>query len=413
MDRAFLASAREAYVRANEGTLSWMLDRPRLHGAFLNTKQNSLTLRDYNESDGWRSPGVLYGWIQGRGLEALVAHAQFFEHERPALAERLNEAARVLYRALADLYGRFGRAYFSYDPELRPVYPGPDGAALPQLAGEGLATYSDIFALKGLVAASTRFEPAAAGPYLARLAEVVGAIEAGRFVLDERQPLRPEALAHQAEEYGPRMIMLGAASLLRELGFPDEATFAMRFVQHVLDRHVEDGSGRLPAGATRDVSGGDYCNPGHAIEFAGFALDLVPQGEAALVNRLEQVLLASFELGFDPPGIRLGISLSGRAAPSPFRPWWSLPEAVRAAARAFALTGNQASLEVWRAAHRSFFEVYWRSDPPIAYQTLTDQGPVDYVPATPDLDPGYHTGLSFLGAIRAIDQIRARRPHEQ
>jgi len=39
--------------------------------------------------------------------------------------------------------------------------------------------------------------------------------------------------------------------------------------------------------------------------------------------------------------------------------------------------------------------------PPVAYQTMTKEGPIDWVPATPDLDPGYHTGLSLLAAIEA------------
>jgi hypothetical protein len=411
MDRAFAIAARDAYVRANEGTLTWMLERPRLRGAFLNTKQNSLTLRDYEESDFWRSPGVLYGWIQGRGLEALVRHAGLFARERPALAERLNEAARALYHALADLYRRFGRAYFSYDADLNPIYPGPDGAALPQRPADGLATYSDIFVLKGLTAASIQFEPAATAHYLARIGELVGAIEDGRFVINERQPLQAEILAHQADEYGPHMIMLGAASLLDELGFTEEAAFGTRFVHHILDRHVEDGSRGLRPGTIRDTPAGDHCNPGHGIEFAGFALEVLPvDADPALVSLLEQVLLTSFELGFAPPGILLRVSLSGKAPPNPYRPWWSLPEAMRAAARAFMRTGNPASSRVWQTAHEAFFDNYWRRDPPIAYQTLADTGPVDFVPATPDLDPGYHTGLSFLGAIEVIDSLLSGRP---
>ena len=57
----FLRDARAAYVKANTGTLRWMLDRPLLNGAFLNTKLNSITLRDYTERDGWRGPGVTFG----------------------------------------------------------------------------------------------------------------------------------------------------------------------------------------------------------------------------------------------------------------------------------------------------------------------------------------------------------------
>jgi hypothetical protein len=403
----FLAEARAAYVDANARSLAWMLARPALHGAFLNTKQNSLTLENYTDRDGWRTPRVLYGWIQGRGLEALVRHGEFFKTERPDLAGKLDAAASALFHALADLYGRHGQAFFSYDANLNPVFPGAKDEPVAQHRAAHLATYSDIFVLKGLVAASRRFDPARTQSYLDALARVVTAVEENRFVSDERRALRDDAVG-QRRDYGPRMILLGAAAMLREFGFDREAAFGDRFIAFVLDRHVEDGRGAEAAGTVRDVPGGDACNPGHAIEFAGFAFESLPQAtERATVERLETVLLRSFELGFSPPGIRASVSLAGDAQ-SPYRPWWSLPETVRAASLAYCRTRNPASLKVWRQAHRAFFSHYWRSDPPIAYQTLSDEGPVDYVPATPDLDPGYHTGLSFLTAIRAIDALAPR-----
>jgi len=408
MDRDFLLASGNAYLRANVGALEWMLDRPRLHGAFLNTKLNSITLRDYDENDGWRSPSVLYGWIQGRGLEALVLHAHFFEARAPALAARLRAAAHELYRALADLHTRHGRAYFAYDAELRPVYPDPMGEMRPQAAGEGLATYSDIFVVKGLIAASEIFDREATQGYVEDLWGIVRAVEEGRFLVNERQLLERSALAGQQDEYGPHMILLGAAAMLREIGRPGSAAFAERLISHVLMRHVEDGSGALPAGVTRDTPGEDHCNPGHAIEFVGFALEcLTEDADPARIRLLEQMLLTSFALGFEPPGIALSVSLSQGTPLSEFRPWWSLPETIRAAARAYERTGNPASFAVWRSAHEAFFRHYWRSDPPIAYQTLTKDGPIDYVPATPDLDPGYHTGLSFLGTLQAIERLSA------
>jgi len=36
---------------------------------------------------------------------------------------------------------------------------------------------------------------------------------------------------------------------------------------------------------------------------------------------------------------------------------------------------------------------------------MTRDGPVDFIPATPDLDPGYHTGLSLLAAITVADAL--------
>ncbi len=61
--------------------IAWLQGSP-----FIDTKLNSITLEDYTVADGLRGPSYLYGWIQGRGLEALATHAAFFERTDPTLA---------------------------------------------------------------------------------------------------------------------------------------------------------------------------------------------------------------------------------------------------------------------------------------------------------------------------------------
>ena len=397
----FLGSARRTYVAANAGTLRWMLSRPPLFESFLNTKQNSITLADYSDADGWRGPDFLYGWIQGRGLEAISTHAAFFERDDAQLASALDASGRSLYRALGDLHARYGHAYFCYDGELEPVYPGEADAVLKQERPADLYTYSDAFACKGLIAAAARHSAGDLERHLAELAAVVRSIEEGRFVMDERRPLSRDELAVQEDDFAPRMILLGAAGLLAKIGRRDAAAFGDRFIAHVLDRHYDGRTGLL-----LNVPGAASTNVGHAIEFVGFALEYLPQdADADLVERLETILVSSFRIGMSNPGIWLTVSADTGAATSPYCPWWSLPETIRAAALVHERTGSEASLEIWRRAHHAFFHSYWRGTPPIAYQTMTAHGPVDVVPATPDLDPGYHTGLSLLGAVEVIDRL--------
>jgi hypothetical protein len=397
-DRDFPVRARALYAHQNGRALEWMLDRPRLRGAFLDTKLNSITLRDYGASDGLRGPDYLYGWIQGRGLEALATHAGFFEAHDPALARRLDAAGRELYGALASLQARDGHVYFCYDRSGVPIIAGA-GELGSQDTPADIFTYSDAFAAKGLVAAAVRYAPDDLPKHLAYLADVIAAIETGRFQIDERTRLGETALAGQPGDFGPRMIVLGAAPMLVRIGRPDAAGFAHRFIAEVLAGHYHEESGLLA-----NVSGEDACNVGHAIEFVGFALDFLTLGEAPqLVERLQSILLAAFEAGFAGPGIALSISIASGETLSPHQPWWSLPETIRAAACAHNHTASAQALAIWRRAHHAFFGNYWRETPPIAYQTLTGEGPVDFVPATPDLDPGYHTGLSLLSAIRATD----------
>jgi len=395
-DAGFIERACATYSAANAAALRWMLARPALHGVFLNTKVSSITLSDYTDADGARGPAYTYGWIQGRGLEALVRHAGFFAGSDPELAAALDARAKALYRTLVELLAANGHAYFRYDAAMTPVR-FADGRPVPQTRPAEIFTYSDAFVAKGLVAAAARYAPAELPRRLAYLAAVIAAIEEDRFQMDETAPLAPEAAAGTVD-FGPRMILLGAAELLAQVGHPEQADFAARFIDHILAKHFDAGSGLLA-----NAPGEDKCNVGHAIEFAGFAMAwLGKSAPPALAAELERILIASFDRGFIGPGVALAVSIATGRVLDPLCPWWSLPETIRTAALCHAFSASEDSLRVWKAAHEAFFGRYWRGDPPLAYQTMDGSGPIDYVPATPDLDPGYHTGLSLLAAIRAF-----------
>jgi hypothetical protein len=392
----FVKTAHDTYIAANAATLRWMLARPALHGVYLNTKLNSITLADYTDADGFRGPAYTYGWIQGRGLEALVRHAEFFASHDPALAADLDTRGKALYRALARLRQADGHAYFCYDAQMVPVR-FVEGRPVPQVGDATVFTYSDAFVAKGLVAGAARYAPQDLEQRLSELDRVIAAIDAQRFQMNEAVPLSAETAQRQPPDFGPRMILLGAAELLARLGQTDRLDFGQRFIDHIVVHHLDAGSNLLA-----NVPGDDACNVGHAVEFAGFAMAwLGADAPPSLAAALEKILIASFERGFVGPGVALSVSIGSGAVLNPLCPWWSLPETIRTAALCHAYSGSDATLRIWRQAHDAFFRTYWRGQPAIAYQTMGRDGPVDFVPATPDLDPGYHTGLSLLGAIEA------------
>jgi mannose/cellobiose epimerase-like protein (N-acyl-D-glucosamine 2-epimerase family) len=399
MTETFFAAARQRYIDSNAQTLAWMLKRPALHGAYLNTKLNPLTLVDYSAADGWRGPDHIYGWIQGRGLESVATHAAAFADIDSGLSADLDAAGRRLYAVLDPLRAKNGHAYFCYDREMNPIrFEGAD--YVPQTQPADIYAYSDSFTAKGLVAAAARYAPADLPRHLDGLAKVIAAIEDGRFQIDEKLPLGREALDAQPDDFGIRMIMLSAAALLTRIGRRDLTDFAPRFISHVIDHHFDPGTGLL-----RNVPGEDACNVGHGIEFVGFALDyLEKDADPELLRVLETILVSSFDKGFNGPGVRLVVSAASGAPISPYCPWWPLPETIRSAALCHERSGSAESLRVWQKADEVFFRDYWREGTGIAYQCLTEDGPVDYVPATPDLDPGYHTGLSLLAAIDMVDR---------
>jgi hypothetical protein len=408
MSKAYFKEAAARFVDANARALGWMLDRQPIRGVWLNTKLDPVALKDRAPNDPWRGEGATYGWIQGRGLEALVRHAWFFRARDPALSGRLLDAARPLaFRLEALLAAHGGRAAFIYDAQDRPVRPDDKGRPLPQALSPGIATYSDIFVRKGLIAAAKAFAPERLHEQVAAFLSLVDDVENARFQMDEKARIGATPLAEDALHYGPRMILMGAGGLLREVGAADEArALASRLAQYVLDRHVG------PSGLAADRIGGDACNPGHAIEFVGFACEAYADDmDDATAQRLERMLDASFALGFSGAGIRLSLSIATRAPLQPQMPWWSLPEAIRSAALIHRRTGSKRALEILRAADAAFFSHYWRGDPPVAYQMRDNAGPLDVAPATPDLDPGYHTGLSLLSAADALIALSgAHRP---
>lgn len=406
----FFAAARSRYVAANAGTLDWMLSRRALHGAFVNTKVNSITLEDYGAQDGWRGPDYLYGWIQGRALEAITTHAHFFGPVNRDLARRLDEAGRVLYPRLAELFQRHGQhGYFCYDKNLNPIVRGRSGEATRQSPARELFTYSDAFFVKGLIAGAARYDDKSLDIYLARLRDVVDSIGDGRFVGDEQRPFDHGRDERRALEFGPWMILMGAAGLLHRLGLHAEATFGTSFIERVLKVNW-DGHSNAASDLVPDEPTTERANPGHAIEFVGFAHEFLPvETDPSTLTNLRRMLVAAFDHGFRDKGIALSISVEDGRPLSDYRPWWSLPETVRAAALALERDPqDDRLLDIWRKADKAFFENYWRGQPAIAYQTRDKNGPVDFVPATPDLDPGYHTGLSLLAAIQVIDRMDGR-----
>lgn len=389
------------YRDAAIAAMNWMLDRPRLNRGFVNTKLNPITLVDYGLSDGERGPGFTYGWIQGRALEALAGHARALRKFDPILADRLKVAALPLHETLLSELRLNRHFYFCYNKQMTPIIVGPDATILSKRRSNGIYTYADIFAAKGLLASATTFGFSGRDPALAHLLATVDAVENGRFQIDERQQLCDEAIASQPDDFGPRMILLGAANLLVQTQMSDKAAFSERFVQHVLLSHQDTKTGLL-----RNVPMGTTTNIGHAIEFAGFAMSLLPKHcDPDLRSKLNRILHASFATGFTGHGLALEADIATGSVLTELTPWWSLPETIRAASISYEQTGDEQSLHIWRQSHDAFFRHFWRTTPPIAYQMLSDGVPVDLVPATPDLDPGYHTGLCLLSAAEVLNRI--------
>lgn len=417
---------------------------------YIDTKLNLLTGEDFDPADPLRGHDTVYGWIQGRGLEALADHAAWIRlHpeivEGQGLLPRLERMLREIAANLREVRQRNGGHTFFFMTPAGEPFNLVDGERRRLTSWDpGIYGFSDTFAAKGLYAAARYLgDSAGALEALQYCHEVEQAIWEDRFWPNEREN-PPAGAADMNRQPGPRMqgphmIHLGTAAVLAEAGEdPSAVARGLRLIRHIL-RHYVNLNGRLPEFRDGDLweavdeNGQPYredgtvrTNPGHAIEFVGLGLKFTAAAkrhgactpeQRAEIEQVEavmpRILARSFDTGFlpGPGGICLAVDLITREPVSEIMPWWSLPETIRAAAEAWQVAvgadQRRECLRILSACHNAFAQHYVRPDLHLmAYQTRSTAGePVAFIPATADADPGYHTGSSVIDFLRVMDEV--------
>ena len=289
-----LSDMRCVYLKQNSRALQWLIERMEPSSPLINTKLNSISLNDYTDNDGVRGVKYTYGWIQGRGLEALVIHAEYLKTRDPGLSQTLFEKASALYKFLYPLFDATSSANFCYDEQMQPICSSEESGLLLQTRENDIATFSDIFMIKGLMAASKHAAPDNLMRHVSDLDAVVDQIRRGRFQMNEKSHLSSSAIATEPRDFAPRLITIGAAALLHRLELQEYDTFSDEFVQYIFDHYYDSKTGLLAT-----VPSGDICNVGHTIEFAGFALEARRSCiDNKLSNRLAQLIIVAWNAGF-------------------------------------------------------------------------------------------------------------------
>ena len=167
VDLRAAVSDYEAICLAN---IAAVVDRFETHAdyPFVDTKLDLQTGRDFPADDPIRGYAAIYGWIQGRGLEALAGHAIWLEsYDDPAmqaLAGRLRAMVRTVLASLRRMRdANDGHLYFFMRPDGTPFALDQDGQ--PQdipLAADAPSNFSDLFCAKGMLAAARCVGDAAA-----------------------------------------------------------------------------------------------------------------------------------------------------------------------------------------------------------------------------------------------------------
>lgn len=414
---------------------------------FVDTKLDLRTGQDHLADDPLRGRSTIFGWMQGRGLEAVAGHAQWMEsHDRSevrALAPRLKGmAAQVLDTVRRIRKRNQGHLYFFMRPDGSPFALGPDGGHcdLPP-AEQSACNFSDLFAAKGMLATAHLLgQSEAEEEALAYCRNVDEDIFAGRFTTDQ-QPLDPKNPVRPVPgrfTHGHFMLQLASAALRLECGDADALDLGLRLLKHEFSRHA-NLQGRIPelqdgdfweavdeAGEPyREPDGAILSDPGHALEFVGLGLKFIGAARsrgpsAAVLAELNQAILhmptilkQSFSSGFlpGPEGICKSFDLVSRSAANDDLPWWSLPETMRAAVLAAEALDEEETrrecLRIFAASHNAFVAHYVLPDVHLmALQMRAADGSISTaIPGTTDADPGYHTGLSLIDVVETLERI--------
>ncbi len=415
---------------------------------WIDTKINLLTGKDFSEDDPLRGPRMVYGWIQGRALEALVGHilwlrSETTDRETDDLCNHIQQIVIELLQQLQKTHKKNnGHLFFSMTADGDPVALDKWGNVRKiKLTKISPFNYSDLFAAKGMYAAARFLENRELITEAKNYCLAVDhALWHDNFSSDQQQFHSQKKTPQKAQgrPFGPYMIQIGTAALLAEHGQNNESVeMGLQLIDYVLQNHVNLNN-RWPElqaydlceqiddqGAPFQQNGFVLSCPGHVLEFVGLALkftnivkkhNLANPEQQRTVARIESLMPAllqqNFRNGFNPAGgIFESVDLLTRKPINSNMPWWSLPETMRAALACHEISGaereKQHCLDVFAACHNAFAEHYVRAElHGMAYQTLDRFGkPVDAIPATPDADPGYHTGLSMIDCLEYLSKV--------
>lgn len=389
---------------------------------------------------------TVYAWIQSRGVEALCGHLQWIQTEPTLSAERKRYYTEQITPIISGVISKLetirnrngGSLFFWFTPDGTGFTLTPDGKRQPFTPPHGRSNTSDMFHVKAVAAAANMLRDAKLAAEAQRYFSAwVHNVEANRADSDQQpfDPRNPVAPVPGRRSHGIRMISLGSFALFASI-YPhhDYVNGGLRFMQHILDNYINI-NGRFngleawdfvefidPQGRPFLHEGNILCDPGHGLEFVGLGMkflntirhrtDLSGEQRSAIANfdhLLPLILQHVFKTGRNPiGGIYKSINLKTRQPYNADMPWWNLPESLRAAMLVHNACVNeptrQACREIARDCSNTFLSRYVRpAVHMMAYQTLDQAGkPIRTVPATPDLDPGYHTGLSVIDFLAAL-----------
>ncbi len=400
----------------------------------------------------------IYGWIQGRALESLAAHLGWIrDHDIPGLPDRdeLQAVGDALYHRLFSVCLPSGatapHVYFVMDPQGKPVsdpaYDYRPNVSPNHGAAGSRATLSQLFTLRGLFAyASQRSYISDLERLLPLLRQSVDAALEGNC-LNDQLVFNPDGTSYSLplrRGYEGEMIALGACELLfSQTGCREDLQRGKALVEKVCAHFLHINQAGEPSlvealdgkGLALVEEGRIRTNPGHALEFVGLSLQLfrnaarvgqrgdtqgsadklgcepgaLPELSPEIKSLLKRIAWTCAKAGRAPHGgIYRSIDADNGSPLDSACPWWSSFEAARTFAELYLAADDDAERLRCVQTAASFFDTienaYLKpSSIGFPVQTISATGEViQRIPATPDLDSGYHNGLPLIDVFQII-----------
>jgi mannose/cellobiose epimerase-like protein (N-acyl-D-glucosamine 2-epimerase family) len=409
---------------------------------FIDTKLDIITGEDFPERNTLFGRQTIFSWIQGRGLEALAGHYNWINKDVSNSQSFKDEYSLKIKTVLVDVLAKTSNIYslndghmpFMVDTSGLPVCPTDDNSVesfKPDISTDSM-TLSDLFYIKGMAAAAavlgeTKLYEKAEIDF----DKVIKSLFENKFVFDQLSFDVKNQIAKQSDGIlqGGFMIALGGCSTFMNtsLNKAKYYEYAIKLIDYILKNHVNvelqiPGLKQYEMWELSDNQGSPILedgvlksDPGHALEFVGLALKaLFSAKENGLISEIPRryidifsnMLIVNFKNGFskDGYGIVKSFDLCKHQVINSDMPWWSLPETMRSCALAYKITNNEDFMNILVECHKAFVLYYQKSDVyDMAVQTVNKFGqPISVIPATPDADPGYHTGLSIIEVIKLV-----------
>ncbi len=391
----------------------------RLDG-WVDMKIDPSSLEDIYYKNIWCAKEKIYSWIQGRALETISEYIKNIEYTKIDKA-LLIEFGDSLYSNLisivkdADYINNMKTIKFVFDI---------NGSKYNTF---DYPTISDMFVLRGLLSYASIREFVDDYDILRnKLRNIIEVSINGSLINNQISFDNGDTINYFEDRVGIEgsMLALGASQILYDnsknindllFGYYSIRNIISLFSMELGDKcfiiDYIDLYNKPIANDTQLIN-----NPGHCIEIIGLALQFIRINKEILVNNsinldscidiLIKMGLSHFSVGRNLNNtINLKVNLIDNTIVNNCCPWWSSFEALRMFSEIYYLNKDVKILEKIEAQLACINEIYLKDlEIFVPIQNVDSTGQIiDKIPATPDIDMGYHTSIPSFDFLKIFD----------